>query len=285
MTTNAGKRCLITGASSGIGYAMALELARRGMEIIMVSRDSSRGIAACDKIRRESGNDHVSFLQTDLSSQSSIRALCSTLDSRIGDLDILINNAGICNPGFVLSADGIEETFAVNYFAGFILTRLLWEKLAAAKSARVVNVSSSAHMFASIDWKSLNDKRNYDGWKAYCGSKLANLLFTIALARKLAGNKVTVNCFHPGTVATGVFKNIPPHLHFINQITLIKPEKAAATGVMLATAEELGNVSGEYFARMKIRKTFILRRELDSLDAFWNNSEALSRVSWKSILP
>jgi len=220
MTTDAGKKCLITGASSGIGHAMALELARRGMEIIMVSRDSSRGIAACDGIKRASGNDHVSFLQADLSSQSSIRSLCSTLDGRIGDLDILINNAGVCNPRFVLSADGIEETFAVNYFAGFILTRLLWEKLAAAKSARVVNVSSSAHMFASIDWKSLNDESSYDGWKAYCGSKLASLLFTIVLARKLADNEVTVNCFHPGTVATGVFSNIPPLLHFINQITL-----------------------------------------------------------------
>lgn len=284
MTTDAGKRCLITGASSGIGYAMALGLARRGMEILMVSRDSNRGIAACDGIRLESGNDHVSFFQADLSSQSSIRSLCSTLDGRIGDLDILINNAGICNPRFVLSADGIEETFAVNYFAGFILTRLLWDKLAAAKSARVVNVSSSAHMFASIDWKSLNDESSYNGWTAYCGSKLANLLFTIVLARKLAGNKVTVNCFHPGTVDTGVFSNIPPHLHCINQITLIKPEKAAETGVMLAASKEMDDVSGEYFARMKIRKTFILRRELNSLDDFWSNSEALSRVSWKSIL-
>lgn len=274
------KTILLTGASSGIGLAMAMEFARKGADLIMVSRDAGRGEAACVSVRKATGASTVRFLPADLGSLASIRTLCHTLDGMIDRLDVLANNAGICHREFVLSRDGIEETYAVNHLAVFLLTRLLMDKLLAADASRIVNTSSSAHMFARIDWEGMNDPARYNGWNAYRGSKLANLLFTQALAPRLASTPVTVNCFHPGTVATRVFDNIPPVLNIINRLTFVPAEDAASTGVYLSLSDEVKGKNGQYYGRMRIRPTFILPDKNHDPDYFWHKSEALTGAAW-----
>src|SRR5437764_7326195 len=197
-----GKICMVTGANSGIGKATALELAQMGASVVMVCRDRARGEEARSEITTKSSNNAVDLLQADLSSQQSIRQLVETFQQHYTHLHVLINNAGASFPGRRETVDGLEMTFAVNYLAPFLLTNLLLDRLTASAPARIVNVSSNSHKAGYIQLDDLQEVKRYRPMRVYGQAKLAVVLFTYELSRRLQGTGVTANCLHPGFVAT-----------------------------------------------------------------------------------
>jgi retinol dehydrogenase 14 len=245
---------VVTGASQGIGKAAALDLARSGATVVAIARNRERGEAAVADIKAQSGNEHVNLLLADLSSQQEIRRLADELLKRYPRIDVLINNAGAVNMRRGVTVDGIEMTFAVNHLAPFLLTNLLLDRLKASTPARIVTVSSDASTAGKIDFEDLGGERGYKGWRAYSQSKLANILFSNELARRLDGSGVTANAVHPGTVSTGFGKNNRGWLRW--GITLagpfmLKPEQGAQTVVYVASSPTLEGVTGKYFAKSK----------------------------------
>jgi NAD(P)-dependent dehydrogenase (short-subunit alcohol dehydrogenase family) len=259
-----GKVVVVTGATSGIGKAAAFELARMGATIGVVARSKERGEAVVADIRSRAGNSNVHLFLADLSSQQQVRRLAREIEERFDSLkpagrslkpagrrlDVLINNAGAIHLQRTVTEDGIETTFAVNHLAYFLLTILLLPLLQKSAPARVVNVASDEANGAQIDFADLGGERKYSGWRAYGQSKLANILFTAELARRLEGTGVTVNALHPGTVATGFNRNNGPLMRLgmaIAGLFMKKPEQGADTVVYLATSPEVEGVSGKYF--------------------------------------
>jgi NAD(P)-dependent dehydrogenase (short-subunit alcohol dehydrogenase family) len=205
-----GKTCLITGANSGIGKETALALAEMKATVVMVCRSKDKGEAARREISKKSGNDSVGLLLCDLSSLADVRGLAAEVKNRYDKLNVLVNNAGL----FSLmgkTADGFETTFAVDYLAPFLLTNLLLDPLKSSSPSRIVNVSSVAHFGGHVDLDAIERKDTPSGWAAYSNSKLALVMFTYELARRLRGTGVTANCLHPGGVATNIWR-IPPVL-------------------------------------------------------------------------
>ncbi|MDQ3829839.1 MAG: SDR family NAD(P)-dependent oxidoreductase, partial [Candidatus Tectomicrobia bacterium] len=202
-----GKVCVVTGATSGIGLVTAEALARQGATLIVVGRNSARGAATVSRIQQETGNSAVELMVADLSAQAQVRQLASAIQQRFARLDVLVNNAGALFSQRQLSQDGIEMTFALNHLAYFLLTNLLLDSLKASTSARIVNVSSEAHRRARLDFADLQGQQRYSGWRAYARSKLANILFTYELARRLEGTGIVANALHPGFVATNFGRN------------------------------------------------------------------------------
>jgi retinol dehydrogenase-14 len=246
------KVCLITGATSGIGKATAMGLAIMGASVVMVGRDRGRGEAAMAEIKESSGNASVDLMLADISSQENIRRLADVFKEAYPRLDVLINNAGVFRSKRITTADGIETTFAVNHLAYFLLTNLLLDVLKASAPSRIVNVSSGAQSNGIIDFDDLQGEKGYKGTKAYSQSKLANVLFTYELARRLEGTGVTANCLHPGAVRTnfgsgssGVFGLMVRALRPL----MISPEKGAETSIYLASSPEVEGLSGRYFVK------------------------------------
>jgi retinol dehydrogenase 14 len=246
------KVCLITGATSGIGKATAIGLARMGASVVMVGRDRGRGEAALAEIKEKSAHVSVDLMLADVSSQVQIRRLADEFNDTYPRLDVLINNAGVFLSKRLTTADGIEMTFAVNHLAYFLLTNLLLDVLKASAPSRIVNVSSGAQGNGTIDFDDLQGEKGYKGTKAYSQSKLANVLFTYELARRLEGTGVTANCLHPGAVRTnfgsgssGVFGFMVRALRPL----MISPEKGAETSIYVASSPEVEGVSGRYFVK------------------------------------
>src|SRR5206468_570620 len=202
-----GRVCVVTGASSGIGRATAHALGRLGATLGLVCRDRARGEALVTEVRAASRHDGVTLFVADLSSQEAVRGVADALRAAYPALQVLVNNAGVVNLRYAETADGIETVFAVNHLAPFLLTHLLLGRLAAGGPARIVNVASDVHRWGRIDFDDLGRRRRYRGMAVYAQSKLANVLFTYELARRLAGTAVTANCLHPGAVATGLGHN------------------------------------------------------------------------------
>lgn len=247
-----GKVCLITGATSGIGKATAVGLASMGASIVMVGRDRGRGEAALAEIKERSPNASVDLLLADLSSQEDIRRLAGEFKEAYPRLDVLINNAGVIRSKRVTTADGIEMTFAVNHLAYFLLTNLLLDVLEASAPSRIVNVASGEQRNGSIDFDDLQGEKGYKGAKAYSQSKLATVLFTYELARRLEGTGVSANCLHPGVVGTNLGSGVSGVFGFtVRALTpLMKsPEKGAETSVYLASSPEVEGLSGRYFVK------------------------------------
>jgi retinol dehydrogenase 12 len=247
-----GKVCLITGATSGIGLVTARELARKGARVLLVGRNPAKCSDTVEQIRAQTGNREVEGLLADLSSQQQIRELASQVKARSARLDVLINNAGGMWLKRTLTVDGLEMTFAVNHLAYFLLTNLLLDTLQASAPARVVNVASEAHRKATLDFDNLQGEQSYGGWRAYCRSKLANILFTYALARRLAGTAITANALHPGWVATGFGRNNGWRgglLQLAASCLAIRADEGARTVLYLATSPEVNGISGQYFVR------------------------------------
>ena len=251
----AGKRdhvVLITGATSGIGFATAKALAGAGARVVIVSRDAQRGEIARAAISRETGSSQLDVMQADLASLDSIRALAQRFQATHGSLDVLINNAGVFEPHRRLSADGIEMTFAVNVVAPFLLTELLLERLRQSAPSRIVNVCSAMHASASLEIDDLQfEGRRYGMTRAYGQSKLALLMVTKELARRLRGTEVTVNAVHPGFVASNLGRlGGPVGMSWrLMKPLMISPEEGAKTSVYLALSPEVDGVSGGYFAK------------------------------------
>jgi len=250
----AGKVCLVTGATSGIGEETALGLARLGATVVVAGRNAERCAATVDRIGRQTGNSSVEYLLADLSSQKEVHALAADFKSRHDRLDVLVNNAGAIVLSRRESVDGLELTFALNHLGYFVLTDLLLDVLVSSAPARIVNVSSSSHRRTQINFDDLQKQRRYTGFRAYAQSKLANVLFTYELARRLEGTGVTANALHPGLVATNFLTNngrLGHFLAFFMRIRGISSAKGARTSIYLASSDEVESVSGLYFEKEK----------------------------------
>jgi len=245
-----GKTCLVTGANSGMGKETALALAQMKATVVMVCRNKGKGEAARQEITKKSGNESVDLLLCDLSSLAEVRTLAAEARNRYGKLHVLVNNAGV----FSFSGrtvDGFETTFAVNYLAPFLLTNLLLDLLKSSAPSRVVSVSSAAHFGGHIDVAAVEKKQTPTGWGAYSTSKLALVMFTYELARRLQGTGVTANCLHPGGVATNMWR-IPPALM---RPFLKSAKEGAETAIYLASAPEVEGVTGKYFENKTAKKS------------------------------
>jgi NAD(P)-dependent dehydrogenase (short-subunit alcohol dehydrogenase family) len=261
-----GKVCLVTGATSGIGLVTAGALARQGAITILVARNAGRGAAVVERIRQATGNLQVEMLLADLSAQADIRRLAREFQSRYPRLDVLVNNAGALFSRRALSADGIEMTWALNHLAYVLLTALLLETLRASAPARIVNVSSDAHRRARLDFDDLQGQQRYGGWQAYARSKLANVLFTYELARRLAGTGVTANAVHPGFVAT----------NFGRQNRSLTALLFRALQRAVALSPEQG-VTGQYFVKRRAVRSSPASYDVQAAQRLWRLSTELAR--------
>ncbi|HEY4388617.1 MAG TPA: SDR family oxidoreductase [Ktedonobacteraceae bacterium] len=249
-----GKICVITGGTSGIGKATASGLAQMGATVVIVGRNREKGNAVLDEIQDASGNNALSFLLADLSSQASIRQLAAEIKQRYAHLDVLINNAGVFMLKRQTTVDGLEMTFAVNHLAPFLLTNLLLDLLKASAPARIIHVGSDSHEKATIRMNDLQGEKNYSFWHAYGQSKLAMLLCFYELARRLEGTGVTVNALHPGFVATSIGMNNVGAIGRAVAGTVLPllgmtPEDGAKTSLYLASSPEVADVTGRYFVK------------------------------------
>ncbi len=277
-----GKVCLITGGNSGIGKATALGLAQLDASVVIVSRDKDKGEAALIEIRSKSGNRNVDMMVADLSSQDSVRELAHDFKGRHKKLHVLINNAGIYLPKRVVTVDGLEATFATNHLGHFLLTNLLLDVLKISAPSRIINITSSAHYGSEINFDDVEGEKKYSGFRAYGQSKLANVLFTYELARKLEGTGVTVNCLHPGVVRTGFGKDQGGLFNIGVRIIgpfMMSPEKAARAAVYLATVPELAEVTGKHFSKGKEEKSSRESYDLTVAERLWRVSEELTKLS------
>ncbi len=275
------RTCMITGASSGIGRATALALARQEATLILVCRDRGRGEATIAEIRQQTGNRDVTLMLADLSSQQSIRQLAQDFPATDRPLHVLVNNAGIVNLQRKLTVDGLEEVFAVNHLAYFLLTHLLLDRLRASAPARIVNVASTAHRFGGIDFDNLQGERRYRTMNIYGQSKLENIMFTYELARRLAGSGVTVNCLHPGGVATGLGSNNGAWAQRIVKVIgnfMRTPASGAATSIYLASSPQVEGVSGKYFVNSKPRRSSRISYDEAAQRRLWQLSEQLTTI-------
>jgi NAD(P)-dependent dehydrogenase (short-subunit alcohol dehydrogenase family) len=276
-----GKICMVTGANSGIGKASALALAQMGATVVMVCRDRARGEEAQNEIITKSKNNAVDLLQADLSSQQSIRHLVETFQQRYTHLHVLINNAGAAFPRRRETVDGVEMTFAVNYLAPFLLTNLLLDVLTASVPARVVNVSSDSHEAGFIMMDDLQSD-HYKSMHVYGQAKLAVVLFTYELARRLEGTGVTVNCLHPGFVAThfGQSDAGPAFRLLVKVIGSFgtSPEKGAKTSIHLASSPEVEGVTGTYFVKSIPRRSAAISYDESLQRHLWEQSAKLVNV-------
>jgi len=253
-TSMQGKVCIVTGANSGIGKATALGLAQMGATVVMVCRNKVKGEEAQNEIKKKSGNDAIDLILADLASQTSIRQLAENIQQHYQQLHVLINNAGVVNLTRRETSDGFEMMFAVNYLAPFLLTNLLLEKLKASVPARIINVSSESHQAGYIEMEDLQSEKQYKFMRSYGQSKLALVLFTYELARRLQGTEVTANCLHPGFVATNIGQNdVGSFSRSIIKLIFsrlgISPEEGAKTSIYLASSPEIEGVTGKYFAK------------------------------------
>jgi len=243
----AGRYCMVTGASSGIGREIALGLAKLGARVIMVSRDPQRGKSALEYVISRSGNQAVELMLADLSSQARVRALVSTLRSKTGELHLLVNNAGIIMGRRELSVDGIEMTFAVNYLACFMLTNLVVDLLKQGAPARVVNLTSSIHRNARLDFANLQGEKRYNRDRAYARSKLADIIFTGELARRLEGTGVTANSVCPGAVSSNIWAPSSKVIATFFKLLMKGPEQGAVLPLYVAASGDVAGVTGKYF--------------------------------------
>ncbi|CRK88329.1 CLUMA_CG002108, isoform A [Clunio marinus] len=246
-----GKIVIITGANAGIGKATALDLAKRGGKIYMACRNQNKGIEAVNEVKAASGNDNVFFLQLDLASLESIREFSKKFHEIETRLDILINNAGVLSP-LERTKEKFELNMGVNHLGHFLLTNLLLDLLKQSAPSRIVVVASQLHKIGAIDKENFNSEKSFAGsWKAYANSKLANILFTRELSKRLEGTGVTINALCPGAVDTDATKYLNPIMRFLmtplKKLFYKSPENGAQTSIMLAVEPELEKVSGKYY--------------------------------------
>lgn len=245
-----GKVSVVTGATSGIGAATALGLAQLGSDVVLIGRDRTRGERVLREVQGAGRDAAATFLVTDFRSQQSVREVAAEVLTRCNRLDVLINNAGIITRQRRLTTDGIEEQFAVNHLAPFLLTNLLIDRLIASAPARIINVSSDMHAGRRIDFNDLNREKKYKPYRVYGETKLANVLFTYELARRLEGTGVTANCLHPGVVRTAIVRDMILPIRLLMRMfgfLLKRPARGAKTSIFLASDAALEGVSGRFF--------------------------------------
>ena len=280
-----GKVILITGATDGIGRVTAEALAKKGARVVLVGRNPEKTRSVVSEIKNNTHNEQVDYMLADLSNQAEVRALAQAFKDRYDRLDVLINNAGALFMSRQTSADGYEMTFALNHLAYFLLTNLLLDLLIKSAPARIVNVSSAAHVASKLNFEDLQNEHGFTGWRAYAQSKLANLYFTYELARRLEGTGVTVNALHPGFVASNFGKSngsIFRPLFSLFQIGAISPEKGAETEIYLAASPDVAGVTGKYFSNKKQVSSSSVSYDQEAAQRLWDASLALTGLSEKA---
>jgi retinol dehydrogenase-12 len=274
----AGRTCVVTGATSGIGEQTALGLAREGGRLVLVARSPERAEATLAAIQREVPGAGGEIVLADLASQAAIRRAAAEILARHPRIHLLVNNAGVVNLRRETTPDGFETTFAVNHLAYFLLTELLLPALREAAPARIVNVSSEGHRFGALDFDDLQSEREYKWMRVYGRSKAANILFTLELARRLAGSGVTANCLHPGAVSTRLGHQ---HGWWTPLVTALlrpffrSPARGAETSLFLALSPEVADVSGRYFKDLRAIEPAGHATDADSARRLWALSARL----------
>lgn len=279
----AGKTVLITGGTGGIGKATAIGLATMGAQVAVVGRDAERTRAAVTDIAAASANLAIDGYVADLSSQAEVRRLAAEVLDAYPRLDVLVNNVGGFWATRHVTADGLERTFAVNHLAGFLLTELLLKRLEASAPSRIVTVSSGAQSMGRLDFDDLQGERAYSGQKAYNASKLANVMFTYELARRLQGTGVTATVLHPGVTRTAFGSEDPTRSwRFMTPLVtpfMKPPAKGAETPIFLASSPEVERVTGAYFAGRRPKTSNKLSYDTDAAARLWRISEELTHVT------
>ena len=274
-----GKVCLVTGATDGIGKVSARVLAELGAKVIIVGRNPEKSAIVLAELRSISGNENIDLLMADLAVMQEVRDLAEQVISRYDRIDVLLNNAGGYFTKHEITSDGLEMTFALNHMSYFLLTNKLMELLKYSAPARIVNVSSDAHYGVDIEFDNLNGEQEYKAWKAYQKSKLANVLFTYELLKKVPGN-ITVNCLHPGFVATNFGHNnggfFGPVLKIAQRISAIDPEEGAKTSIFLCSAPEIKGASGKYFYKCQPKTSSQESRNMDTGKRLWQISSDIA---------
>lgn len=273
-----GKTVLITGANSGIGKVAANTLAGMGATVVLACRRPDAAEAAMAEIRQQHPDASLAFVQIDLASLASVRRAAAEVMAKHPTLDVLINNAGLANMKRELSVDGFEMTFAVNHLGPFLFTNLLLPALRAAKG-RVITVASGAHVVGKMHWDNLQFERGYFVLRSYAQSKLANILFTKALAERVAADGIHANCLHPGAVST----NIWPERNWLERtfskvlrLFLISPEQGARTSIWLASGDVGGKANGSYFENCREKTPSRAARNHDAAEKLWDISANLT---------
>lgn len=276
------KKILVTGASDGIGKVTARELAARGHHVVIVGRNQSKTAGAADEIARAAKSGKVDFMIADLARPAAVKALAHEYAGKYGQLDVLVNNAGAFFADFIKTSDGFEQTFALNHLNYFYLTELLLPIISQSNAGRIVNVASEAHRGCEIDFDNLNGEKGpsaYNGWRAYQRSKLANILFTRELARRLHGTRVTTNVLHPGFVASKFGHNNGgiwgPLVKVSQQLFAINEDRGAATSIFLADDPSVATVTGKYFDKCRERAPTQAAMDDASARRLWDITDRL----------
>lgn len=272
------KTVVITGATSGIGKETAIGLALLGVNIVFPARDIEKAKRVKQEIIDISGNSNVDYYRCDLASFTSIRAFSKQIHASYSKIDILINNAGIYVPKFQQSEDCIELTFAVNHLAHFLLTHLLMDLIWKSPEARIINVSSAGHKKGKIHFNDVELMRYYSGLKAYRQSKLANVLFTHALAEMLSGTHITVNSLHPGIIRTSITRRMSSWMQKVFNLVAQPLHNGADTPIYLACSPDVKEISGAYFEKMKICKPSFRSLNRETAQKLWDLSEELCEI-------
>jgi len=274
-----GKTCVMTGATSGIGLAAAVELAARGARLVLVARNPARADDTIRAVHARTPHAAVEIVRGDLARLAEVRDAADAILACCPEIHLLWNNAGIVKLRRELTPDGFEAMFGVNHLAYFVMTSRLLDRLRATPGARIVSTASEAYRFGgALDFDDLQSERGFGGFKSYGRSKLCNILWTRELARRLDGSGVTANCFHPGGVATRLGQTDATWTRLVGKligIFMLTPEQGASTGVYLATAQEIADVSGRYFAKSREKKPAAYAQDDAAAKRLWEVSEAL----------
>ncbi|XP_050176902.1 retinol dehydrogenase 11-like [Myiozetetes cayanensis] len=279
-----GKTVIVTGANSGIGKCVAMDLARRNARTILACRSRERGQAAVEEIQAATGNPAVVLRLLDTGSLASVRAFARAVLQEEPRLDVLVNNAGVTGLPFAITSEGLEQTFTTNYLGPFLLTNLLLDLLKASAPSRVVNVSSFRHSVGTADSRFLTGQRHPGGYDAaYSSTKLMNLLFTAELARRLRGTGVTANALSPGVVSTSIMRHFSWAMRVL--FVLLRPfmksaEQGAASTIFCAVSEEAEGISGKYFdSSCRLALPSAPARDAALARKLWEASEQLTGLT------
>ena len=277
-----GKVCVITGGNSGIGRAMAEQIAALGARLVLVCRNAERGRDTLEVLRRKTGEDRFELVLADLSIRDQIRRAAEEIRARHSTVHALINNAGVYLPRRHVTVDGLETMFATNHLAPFLLTHLLMDALQAASPGRVITVSSEGHRMGEIDFGDLQAERKFRALKQYCTTKLENILFTRELSRRFQSRGIVANAFHPGGVRSGFAQDEPGAFGLLVRLVgpfLRSPEKAARTGTFLASTDDGARTAGTYFADGKPKRPAPAALRDDLSAQLWDVTARLAGVA------
>ncbi|MFW9921661.1 MAG: SDR family oxidoreductase [Candidatus Thorarchaeota archaeon] len=281
--TMKGKICLVTGGTSGIGLETAGGLAELGATVIITGRNEDLGKQVVEKIKQKTGNGYIELIIADFAKQSEVHRLANEIKNRYDRLDVLVNNAGLYQHEYALTNDGIETTYAVNYLAPFLLTNLLIDLLRKGAPSRIINVSSSWHKNGKINFEDINYTKNYNGMQAYMNTKLALIMHTYLLSRKLEDQGITVNTVHPGIVKTNLPRQKSFFAFLLRILPFISAKKGAETSIYLASSPEVEHISGKYFTKKRPAETLAISYDESLQQKLWKLSVELTKLDGNSI--